>query len=365
MESSKTLWLICSLFLIGIAASDNVDNSTNTRQKRLFSIFNLVTFKNDPCTTTGTGDLGGTCMTSSECTSKGGSASGNCAAGFGVCCLFVVSEACGSTLTINQNCTYVRNDGYPTADTTAGQTCTFNFSRICDNLCQIRLDFRTLSTLVSTTGACGTAADAVTVSSPFSSSANGFPPAVCGTLTGQHMYFETGTSGTSAGTLSIAKGTGAGSRTFDIKVTYYTCDNLAKAPPGCTQYFTGQSGSFQSYNHAGGQLLTSQLYSNCFRQEPGFCRLSLTESATETPDPFLLSAPPGMAESTCAGLSHITVMTSLAGMACGGILGKDGDSGPATVTTTSGSFEVGVRSLAAGTAGITGFNLDYEQVACA
>ncbi|XP_059088934.1 uncharacterized protein LOC131885026 isoform X2 [Tigriopus californicus] len=363
--ASTHLWLFCSLVLIGSVASDNVNNSTNARQKRLFSIFNVVTFKNDPCTTTGTGNLGGTCMTSSECASKSGSASGNCAAGFGVCCLFIVSEECGSTITINQNCTYIRNNGNPTPDMTAGQTCTFDFKRICDNLCQIRLDFRTLSTLVSATGTCGTAEDAVTVSSPFSSSANAFPPTVCGSLTGQHMYFETGTSGDSAGTLSIAKGTGAGSRTFDIKATYYTCDNLAKAPPGCTQYFTGQSGSFQSYNHAGGQLLTDQLYKNCFRQELGFCRLSLTESATQTPDPFLLSAPDAIAESTCDPLSHITVMTPTAAMACGGVLGKDGDTGPATVTTTSGSFEVGVRSLTAGTAGITGFNLDFEQVACA
>ena len=30
----------------------------------------------------------GTCYASSECTSKGGSASGNCASGFGVCCSF-------------------------------------------------------------------------------------------------------------------------------------------------------------------------------------------------------------------------------------------------------------------------------------
>lgn len=41
----------------------------------------IYAFKNDPCTTTGTGNLGGTCMTSSECASKSGSASGNCAAG--------------------------------------------------------------------------------------------------------------------------------------------------------------------------------------------------------------------------------------------------------------------------------------------
>ncbi|XP_059088794.1 uncharacterized protein LOC131884915 [Tigriopus californicus] len=110
---------------------------------------------------------------------------------------------------------------------TVSQTCTYNFNRICDNLCQIRLDFRTLSTSSSATGSCGTAGDAVTVSSPFSSAVSAFPPTVCGILSGQHMYFETGTTG-DAGTLSIATGTGAGSRSFDIKATYYTCDNLAK-----------------------------------------------------------------------------------------------------------------------------------------
>lgn len=35
-------------------------------------------------------------------------------------------------------------------------------------------------------GVCGTTADAISVTSPFSSIANGFPPTVCGTLTGQH-----------------------------------------------------------------------------------------------------------------------------------------------------------------------------------
>eukprot|EP00094_Tigriopus_californicus_P011637 TCALIF_11242-PA protein Name:"Protein of unknown function" AED:0.14 eAED:0.14 QI:0/0.66/0.25/0.75/0/0.25/4/0/95 len=88
------------------------------------------------------------------------------------------------------------------------------------------LDFNSLTSLAATTGSCGTVNDAITVSSPFSSSSNAFPPAVCGTLTGQHMYFETGTSG-SAGVLSFAKGTGTGNRSYQIKVTYFTCDNLA------------------------------------------------------------------------------------------------------------------------------------------
>ncbi|TRY62029.1 hypothetical protein TCAL_13784 [Tigriopus californicus] len=77
-----------AIFLIDGSMSER-HNQNSTRQKRLFSIFNIVTFKNEACTTTGAGNLVGTCLTSTECTAKGGSPSGNCAAGFGVCCLLV------------------------------------------------------------------------------------------------------------------------------------------------------------------------------------------------------------------------------------------------------------------------------------
>lgn len=121
-----------ALFIQDGSLSQNKTGIT-TRQKRLFSIFNIVTFKNDPCTTTGAGNLGGTCLDSTGCASKGGTASGNCAAGFGVCCLFVVKGSCSDEQTISQNCTYIRNNGYPAADTTVSETCTYNFNRIRDN----------------------------------------------------------------------------------------------------------------------------------------------------------------------------------------------------------------------------------------
>ena len=41
----------------------------------------------------------------SECIDRKGSASGSCAAGFGVCCVFLTSS-CGST--VSENCTYIR-----------------------------------------------------------------------------------------------------------------------------------------------------------------------------------------------------------------------------------------------------------------
>ena len=51
----------------------------------VLSLFTIVSFKNDPCVS-GTGS-NGTCYSTSDCSSLGGTASGSCASGFGVCCL--------------------------------------------------------------------------------------------------------------------------------------------------------------------------------------------------------------------------------------------------------------------------------------
>merc|ERR1712203_1258317 len=52
---------------------------------------------NDACT----GDDGkaGVCYTAAQCTSMGGSATGNCAMGFGVCCRILVDPTCPSDIT--------------------------------------------------------------------------------------------------------------------------------------------------------------------------------------------------------------------------------------------------------------------------
>ncbi len=46
----------------------------------IFSIFNIVSFKNDPCVSV-TNDLTGTCTTEQDCSDMSGMADGNCAAG--------------------------------------------------------------------------------------------------------------------------------------------------------------------------------------------------------------------------------------------------------------------------------------------
>ena len=54
----------------------------------VFSLFNVVTFRNDGCTSTDS-NRNGTCFTSTECQDKGGRALGNCAAGFGITYLYL------------------------------------------------------------------------------------------------------------------------------------------------------------------------------------------------------------------------------------------------------------------------------------
>ena len=47
------------------------------------SLFSIVQFPNDECTTTDVNVKTGVCTTSTECTDGGGTQSGNCASGFG------------------------------------------------------------------------------------------------------------------------------------------------------------------------------------------------------------------------------------------------------------------------------------------
>ena len=46
----------------------------------------VVSFKNEECTTTMDPAMNGLCVSSDDCSETKGTASGNCASGFGVCC---------------------------------------------------------------------------------------------------------------------------------------------------------------------------------------------------------------------------------------------------------------------------------------
>ena len=104
----------------------------NTNNLEQLSLFSVVQFPNLECSTGDTTTPFGTCLTSSECTSKGGVSSLTCAAGFGVCCTPITST-CGSTISANSS--YIRNPGYPSTYTppNAG-TCTYTINKANDDV---------------------------------------------------------------------------------------------------------------------------------------------------------------------------------------------------------------------------------------
>merc|ERR1719391_779684 len=93
VERSKRFWSQSSLGGTSAAAQ-------SYRFLNPFSLFSIVNFPNSACM--GSSGIEGTCYTASQCSSRGGSSDGSCAAGFGTCCTF--SAPCDSETT--QNGTY-------------------------------------------------------------------------------------------------------------------------------------------------------------------------------------------------------------------------------------------------------------------
>ena len=114
-------------------------NEDDKREGKFLGIFNIVTFPNNICN--GTNDLQGICYSSTECTSKGGEASGSCASGFGTCCVFISkSDTALGMINFNTKIAYLQNPNFPQERKDALMQ-TIQLDPINENICQIRLDF--------------------------------------------------------------------------------------------------------------------------------------------------------------------------------------------------------------------------------
>merc|ERR1712223_2016799 len=212
-----------------------------------FSLFSVVTFGNEECTSSSSvagGATAGTCYSSTECSDKNGMSAGNCASGFGVCCLFLNTGAVAST--ISENRTRIRNGEFPSiATATTAQSIVYTINKMNADICQIRLDFdnfiiagpsvTTENFVLSTGTRCQdslilTTSDVTTWSSMPSGT-------LCGALT---ATLATAVSGTL--TPAIAQ------RVWDIKVSQIECHATYRAPSGCQRYIMEQSGKIISMN---------------------------------------------------------------------------------------------------------------------
>jgi len=271
-----------------VSAEEDVPDNSG-REDRVLSVFNVVTFPNAACGASN--GYNGTCYTSSECTAKGGTASGTCASSFGVCCVFTIS--CGGSSSANNS--YAIISSYSTSSDS--DPCTYTFCKTNSDVCKLRIDFDTMvlsgpSTISSTAvytdgtrvGDCGT--DSLTVSNPGGPK----PPTICGYNTGQHMYVPA-SDGCNQVNIDIDTGSTSTTRKWQIKVTQYECNNMMSPEQDCLQYHTASTGTIASYNFdttASGSVattqyhLSNQYYDICIRRARGYCSLCFSPEITST-----------------------------------------------------------------------------------
>ncbi|KAL5279938.1 hypothetical protein ACFFRR_004140 [Megaselia abdita] len=235
----------------------------------------------------------GACFNAYECRNKGGKASGDCAMGFGVCCIFVAD--CDQTIT--NNITYLVSPNFPSAMANDNITsCGVHVQIMNEEISQLRIDFYhfSLGQPNRTTGVCD--GDFFQISATNLSN----PVIVCGQNSGQHIYYDVGRSSQSNprpmnGNFSFSEEPMEPRQSFStspeiISLSLNFSDRYLpnrlwemrisqipfsqKAPLDCRQYYTGMEGVVQTFNFAdNGRHLANQNYRICIRQETGMCSI--------------------------------------------------------------------------------------------
>jgi len=278
-----SIWLLAALLVVSfcLARAEVVHPDQEIgehRDSKVLPIFQVVKFPNDVCTGS---SRNGTCYTSEECSTKGGTNDGSCASGFGVCCVFSLS--CGDTSSENQ--TYL----VQSSTTSLTSPCTYTICKCSTTICRIRFDFSTFvlaSAVAGTTVAATEAAsttngaavgDCMTDQFHISGSTSG-SPTICGTNGGYHMILDASDSchkvNFNIGALTTT------TRKWDIRITQYACGDYDSAgPPNCLQYYTATAGNIQNFGWpttaatvtAGVTHLSNQKYDICVRRGAGYC----------------------------------------------------------------------------------------------
>lgn len=387
-------WTLCLLCVASVATA------LPAREPKMFSLFSVVTFPNAECTTDSTPAMTGICVTAEECSNSGdviAQAQGNCASGFGVCCMRRVEGNPNAAIT--SGLTYVQSPQFPQAVTAlnpGGGQAVAAVNRAFNimggpNVCQIRFDFVTTQ-VIAPNGNGDCANDEISVRTPRQTAAQLGIGALCGTLSNQHLIVDVERGNNAmAATLDINTDNTAAPRMWKILVKCVECDSVNMAPAGCRQYFSDASGRFTSFNGArevagnAHNMIRDVDYAICFRQVPGFCGVRLTQtraSPGDAPDSFELQQAAATAETTAEVGTDCTtqfirvpdaaltvndagaITPALPRRVCGAFLNTEGKA------TASGPVDNCGYRISVFAAGDTdtntneGFDLMYAQIPC-
>ncbi|TRY63236.1 hypothetical protein TCAL_11572 [Tigriopus californicus] len=220
-----------------VEKDDGQPNNRSKDESRFLSLFTIVSFQNDPCTS-GSGN-NGTCYSSSDCARLGGSSSGSCASGFGVCCLLYVDMGLASSSPVVLTAV--------TSGASFARSFSVKVTQIeCNSL--VRAPSGCLLSYIGVSGQV--------------TSFNFQPQNVRASRQLSEQDYR----------ICIRP-----EENF-CGIQYTACPDPAQvtnsgAPDGCLQYFTGVSGQILSfnYNSGSGLQLSNTDYSVCVRMERNFC----------------------------------------------------------------------------------------------
>merc|ERR1712001_98010 len=354
------------------------------REGKLFSVFEIVRFNNEACK--GADDKDGVCYTAAQCTDMGGTATGNCAMGFGVCCRILVDPTCPSDIT-TASATIV-NPGYPndvntatagscssssgaagrvapriffpttTTTTTAVATSVTNEETVGTDTVyrwaifkatptveQIRIDFVEFDIAPPILGGCTN--ESMTIMGADTVTNKILPDKLCGVLTGQHLYLSVKDLGDRFVTIEITL-SALGDQEWEILVTQIEGDATDDlAPRGCLQYFKKDAATFASFNwnEGNGELINDNQYSICIMDNDAYCDVALTAGGFD------------MTETSGTCMDKIAFGTNVY---CGSTFGT---SGMATWNFT-GSYQIPVFTDGDNSAMAMGFEISYVLLPC-
>ncbi|XP_037925274.1 uncharacterized protein LOC119660700 isoform X2 [Hermetia illucens] len=260
----------------------------------------------------------GVCLNVYECRMQGGSSRGECALGFGVCCVFVAE--CEQE--IKNNITYIVSPNFPNFLPLNMTSCRVKIRIINEDISQLRIDFNhfLLGQPNRRTGVCD--GDVFSLTGGLDGALT-----LCGQNSGQHIYYDIGgkpkrahqregqpevtnlspsvangiqtnlnaslgeTPSSTAGygvngdalaavasdsieiLMNFTRSSLVSFRLWEIRVTQIPFSQ--RAPAGCLQYYTGLQGIIQTFNFAdNGRHLANQNYKACIRQERDMCSIT-------------------------------------------------------------------------------------------
>ncbi|XP_055643067.1 uncharacterized protein LOC129779552 [Toxorhynchites rutilus septentrionalis] len=208
----------------------------------------------------------GQCLNAYECRIQGGSARGQCALGFGVCCIFTAT--CDQEMV--NNITYFVSPSFPALLAKDMVACKLKIKLMNSEISQLKFDFIhfALGQPNRRTGICdGDVFKLVGGLLPFD---------LCGQNSGQHLYYDLNPKARADEEIELEMNFSPRSftqRLWEIRVMQIPFSQ--RAPSGCMQYFSGLEGVIQTFNFAeNGRHLANHNYRACIRQEKGMCSVA-------------------------------------------------------------------------------------------